>query len=543
MTMPAVEQMSFFDPCFLCPDLLDEGTLSWLLTEHSSMVLPEGLRLSWERPGLVGRDPWPFRVVAVTTLLRYAEEGVSRRGAARRLKTDAEWRAAAGLDWKERTLDESELRRFERFLAGRDEETGARRVFVWLGHVVDQCIRHGVIGDQTVWVADSTLMFCYGAILDTIRFLGDECRSLAAYWAKLQRTTVEALAEEWGHPLLTARSTKGHFTATDWSSPEERADAVTQVAETALEVVQRVRHGLLDVSSPGKRKRLARRCRNIVRKIDQDLEADEQGRLVVARRVVEERLVSRTDPEARHGRKTKKKTFNGFKLHVFGDAISGLVASVCVTPATTHDGAVAHRLLGRAKALHEDIQQVLGDTHYGSVRLRKVVRETLGIDLVGKPQALPRRKNDRFRKEDFEVDFEAMTTTCPAGVATSRWTWSWSNDHGMHAPRFHWSTEHCDSCPVSSRCLSGRRKSRSLRLHPYEEELREQRNRWLEDDVRSAYRQRSQGERLIHTMTRHGCRKARAWGLQAAQVQAHMVAIMSNLKLLAARKWELDDGG
>ena len=277
--------------------------------------------------------------------------------------------------------------------------------------------------------------------------------------------------------------------------------------------------------------------------LNQDLEADEQGRLVVARRVVEERLVSRTDPEARHGRKTRKKTFNGFKLHVFGEAISGLVASVCVTSATTHDGVVAHRLLGRAKALYEDIQQVLGDTHYGSVRLRKMVRETLGIDLVGKPPTLPRRKNDRFRKEDFEVDFEAMTMTCPAGVATSDWSWGWSSAEGVHAPSFRWPKESCASCPRSSQCLSGRKKRRALVLHPYEAELREQRSRWLEPDVRSAYRQRSQGERLIHTMTRHGCRKARAWGLQAAQIQAHMVAIMSNLKLLAARLWERDVGG
>ncbi len=53
--------------------------------------------------------------------------------------------------------------------------------------------------------------------------------------------------------------------------------------------------------------------------------------------------------------------------------------------------------------------------------------------------------------------------------------------------------------------------------------------------MQQVYRRRSEGERLIHTMTRHGCRKARAWGLQAAQVQAHVVAITANLKLLASR--------
>jgi hypothetical protein len=376
-------------------------------------------------------------------------------------------------------------------------------------------------------------MLCYGAILDTIRFLGDESRSLAAYWAKLSRTTVDILAVEWGHPLLIAKSTKGHFPDTDWSDPDARSDVATRVAQTALGVVRRIRGGLDRVRSAGKRKRLLRRCRNLVRKIGQDLEADEQGRLTVARRVVEGRLVSRTDPEARHARKSRKHTFDGFKLHVFGEAVSGLIASVCVTPASTHDGAVAHRLLQRAKALYDDIQQALGDTHYGAVRLRRLVRETLEIDLLGKPQALPRRKDDRFRKEDFKVDFEAMTMTCPAGVTTPEWRWGWSSAEGVHAPTFRWSKDHCAHCLCSSRCLSKGRRCRSLRLHPYEEELREQRKRWQEDEVRELYRQRSQGERLVHTMTRHGCRKARAWGLQAAQVQAHAVALASNLKLLA----------
>jgi len=159
-------------------------------------------------------------------------------------------------------------------------------------------------------------------------------------------------------------------------------------------------------------------ARELPRQGTSDLEADGQGRLTVARRVVEGRLVSRTDPEARPARKSRKKTFNGFKLHVLGDAVSGLIASVCVTPANIHDGAVAHRLMSRAKALCDDIEQVLGDTHYGSVRLRKVVRDTLGVDLIGKPQAAARRKNDRFRKEDFSIDFDQMVATCPSGAST-----------------------------------------------------------------------------------------------------------------------------
>ena len=82
-------------------------------------------------------------------------------------------------------------------------------------------------------------------------------------------------------------------------------------------------------------------------------------------------------------------------------------------------------------------------------------------------------------------------------------------------------------------CLSGP-ISFKLRLHPQERELRDQRRRWAEPKTQRFYRRRGEGEGLVHTMTRHGCRKARAWGLGSAQVQAHTVAIACDLKLMAA---------
>jgi len=46
-----------------------------------------------------------------------------------------------------------------------------------------------------------------------------------------------------------------------------------------------------------------------------------------ARKVARARLISLTDPQARHGRKSKSSVFNGFKLHVLGDSVGGLIAA------------------------------------------------------------------------------------------------------------------------------------------------------------------------------------------------------------------------
>ena len=66
------------------------------------------------------------------------------------------------------------------------------------------------------------------------------------------------------------------------------------------------------------------------------LETDNAGRLVVAERVAKDRIISLTDPEARHGRKSKKSLVNGYKLHLLGDIVSGLIANITVTRGNTH---------------------------------------------------------------------------------------------------------------------------------------------------------------------------------------------------------------
>jgi hypothetical protein len=56
--------------------------------------------------------------------------------------------------------------------------------------------------------------------------------------------------------------------------------------------------------------------------------------------VAKGRIVILTDPCARHGRQSRRKTFNGFKVHVLGGVVSGLIASVSVAAGNHHDGSV-----------------------------------------------------------------------------------------------------------------------------------------------------------------------------------------------------------
>ena len=528
-----MKQTSFYDPEHACPDAIEEGTLAWLFARHRRLLVPAWLVEGWDNRGQRGRDKWSAEVLLVIVVLRWSETGgMSRRATIRRARTDVSWRAAMGLSLRDRTPSRRALGRFERWLQRRAPRTGVHRYLLLFEHVVRLCQGEGVVGPGGVWAMDSTPMWCYGAVLDTVRMLGDGLTKLGRSWAAASGSSLAEVARLWELPLLLAGSTKGHLNI-DWHDAEARAGALDGLAKAVERVVLWVRRHVEQVRS-SKRKRLLRLCRNLLRVVEQNLEADEQGRLVVAKKVVEGRLISLTDPEARHGRKSRSRVFNGYKLSVLGDVVSGLIAAVTVAPGNTHDGTVAPRIIERAKRLREEIELVLADTAYGGARLRFVAEHALGVRLLAPPPAASRARK-AVSKVHFDVDFEASTVTCPAGQATSDFDMRRAIGHDVLVRAYRWPKEVCGGCTLRQSCLGKSRGGKRLRLHPYEPQLREATASWKSPEIRRQYRVRTQCERLVDRMTRHGARHADAWGLGAANFQAHCIGMACNLELLARK--------
>jgi len=531
MPVRSLSATSFFDPEFVCPRCLVPGGLPWVLARFRSTWFPAGLFAEWRGHGRRGRDAWPAVVLATLVLLRWSEQGMSRRAAVRRACSDVVWRAAMGLMLGTSTPSERTLRDFERFLHGRHRSTQVPRYLLLHEHIIRACLDHGVVDvTRAAWAMDSTPMWCYGAVRDTVRLLGDGLRMLAGAWSRATRRSMAVVAGEWRMPFLLAKSTKGAFQV-DWSEPTATGAVVAQLAANVVDAVAIIRRGVQSVRS-GLRKALLRRCRHLLRVVDDDLETDPQGHLVIAKRVAADRLVGITDPQARHGRKSKSQTFNGFKVHLLGDVTSGLILSVAVTKGNVHDGSPAHRLIRRAKDLCADVQQVLADTAYGGARLRHVVQRACGVVLIAPPPPV-NGKDGKIGKGDVIVDLAAGKVTCANGVVTENIGLVWSSDHGVHVPRVTWPKAACDACPLSPACRGKLSDGRRMLLHPYEHELRAARDAWTQPATRELYRTRSQCERLIHQATRHGGRQARAFGLRQAQTQAHAIAAACNLTLLA----------
>jgi hypothetical protein len=527
----SLAQRSFFDVCFAAPGCLQEGTLEWWLAEHREDLLPPWLFEGWRGEGRRGRKAWPAFVLMSLLLLRGEYGPMSRCESARRAQRDITWRAAMGLPIGGPSPSERTLRRFETFLSTRHPQVGERRYLLLHEHWVRRCLADKWVDAGRNWATDSTPMWAFGAASDTVRLLGDGLRALMRRWARWMKISLEQCAKQWDVPVVLAKSTKGAFHI-DWKDADERQRVINELTHGALRVVSAIRQRIEEVPRASYRKKLLQRCRQLAKVIADDLMQDEHGRWSIAQGTTPDRMVSITDPDARHSRKSKAVCFKGFKLHLIGEIDSGVIAAVGVTAANVHDGRVAPRLVRRAKSLCDELTRLMGDTAYGAASLRRHLSVLHGVDVLAPPPPATTPAKT-FRKEEFAIDFEREVATCPAGISSSDVMQSWSSDYGASFQVFKWSKESCGACPLSSRCRGASTQPRRLALHPYEAELRNAQAQWADPQVRQAYRLRSQTERLVREMTRRGGRQAPAWGLQSAHLHAHLIAMANNLALLS----------
>lgn len=502
-------------------------------------MIPLFLQGEWRGAGPGGRAAWPAPTLMALMLLRWAEGGVPRLTACRRAKTDLAWRAAMNLGASGATPSEKTMREFEWWLMQRSPSCDVPRY-----HVVHQWLFEMVVkgepSNERLWMEDSTPMFCFGALRGTVRLLGDGLRGLLRRWARATHTSLARLALDLGVAWVTAKSTKGGL-GIDWRNAESRHDVVHRLATDVQRVVAHVMDRVLEIPIQHRRA-VQRRCEVLLKVMVDDLETDAAGRLVVAIKTASDRIVSVTDPEARSGRKSRKQPFKGFKLNVLGDLLTGIVAAVRVVPGNAGDGGPGIELLERAKAMGLQLQRVLADTAYGGTPDRMAAL-ALGVELVAPPPPLTRKKGDALRKHEFNVDFDAGRAICPAGESTSDHRLVTLKD-GVHS-RFEWPADRCAACRLRTRCMPtwrdvtgdtrrGRpRKGRRLTLDVHEQELRASRATWADPARRAEYRRRGEGELLIARVVRYGGRRALAFGIAAAELQAYAVAMAANLARLA----------
>jgi hypothetical protein len=222
------------------------------------------------------------------------------------------------------------------------------------------------------------------------------------------------------------------------------------------------------------------------------------GRWRIARRVAEDRVISTVDPEARHTRKSPENRRDGYRAHVAADPETGIITDAKLTMAAgpaNADPSVAAEFV-RAE---DEAREWYGDSAYGTGDLRDVIDDRNGDEAVLKPKPLRPAVEGGFTVDDFTVDEQGGSVTCPAG-----------HTRPVSSKRNVIFGALCRDCPLRERCTTSK-DGRTVHLHPHDALLRTARRDWAADpELRERYRKyRPNVERVISQIASRGGRRVK----------------------------------
>ena len=375
-------------------------------------------------------------------------------------------------------------------------------------------------------IFDSSPLLGAGRVEDSFNLLGRAMAKLVDVAAREAGVSPDAIAGQLGLSVVGASSVKAALDV-DWREPTARSQALSSLI-TQFRSLQRWLESTFEGESLRKPP-LREPLETVERIIAQDTEPDPTtpGEGANRRRIKNgadgDRVISLSDKDMRHGRKSKSKVFSGYKRHVAVDAdIPGLICAVDIQPANKNERDAAGPLLQSLESQQFALAELHIDRGYLTAP-EVVAHHERGVPVVTKPPTP--RKNDRFTKADFHIDFTMSQVTCPAGTtapvtATGRVTFP---------------AAACRECDIRAECLTQKnRRSRQLTLHPQEQWYREMATELATPEGRELRRRRVPVEHALARVDMLQGKRARFRGLHKNRFDLERTAVLNNCYVLGA---------
>jgi transposase-like protein DUF772/DDE family transposase len=500
----------------LAGHLVPAGSMFAFLAGHRGVLFPDEEYADLFAPAGKGRPSVPATQMAAVMTLQ-ALHGFSDRETAEAVRFDVRWKAAIGAPLDDPGFGPSTLVYWRRRLAA---SVRPHRVADAVRTVVQET---GILRGRRRRAVDSTILDDAVATQDTVTQLVSAVRRVAR---EVPGAAAVIAAQCTGHDY----SRPGKPQA-DWDDPAARDALVSALVNDASAVV-----AAFAGAEPEEEAASALALLALV--AGQDVEPAEgsdgrDGRWRIARKVAHDRVVSTVGPQARHARKSSSVLRDGYRAHVAADPETGIITDEKLTMATgdeNADAAVAAQMAAEEAGHEEGPATWYGDSAYGTGELRAALAAA-GDQAVIKPGPLRPAVPGGFTIDDYAVDEQAGTVTCPAGT-TRKITARRSVTFGAA----------CRDCPLRQRCTTAK-DGRTLNLHPHHSLLRAARAGWpgLRDDY---HQHRPNVERAIaQVATRRGLRiKLRYRGITPNDAWLKGRTAALNLRNLIGRGLTRHDG-
>jgi transposase len=462
-----------------------------------------------------GRPSLPPSLMSGVLLLQFHDD-VSDEEAVQRLMFDLRWQVALNLPTDFPGFDPSSLTYFRQRLIEHQKERYAFDRFVKVGREA------GFIPDRVTLLTDTTRTKGAGAVMDTYTLLRKGIRKLLKQCGYAAAAKQRGLSPETQRLIATyvEQDRKAKF---DWTDPQQRAAQLRvlfQDAEAALDLAS-AHMDDDDVRSTGWL---------LVKILGDDLTQDDQGQPQIAEGTAPDRIVSITDPEMRHGRKSSAQRFDGFKAAVTTEQSSEMILDIQDMRAAGSDGQELMPTIDRVEQhIGVTVERVIGDGAYGSGENRAAcaTHQDQPVDLVA---PLARPADPDVDKSAFAIDLATQTAICPQGHTVMGQTGS--PKLGLPTLRFTFPRTTCEACPLFERCVRSKTAGRTVQTHPYEAYLQAVRQRQQTDEFKDVYRLRPPVERKQAELVDHGLRNTRYLGHPKRQLQRLWQGAATNLSRL-----------
>ena len=321
------------------------------------------------------------------------------------------------------------------------------------------------------------------------------------------------IAQEIGVDIIVGSSLKAALDL-NWDDPEQKTVALNIILEALEKVETYVQAQPKETEHP-----VIDYCLEAARQIElQDVEIDEHGQKKLRSGVAKERRISIEDEEMRHGRKSRSQKIDGYKRHVLRDLDNGLIRAVGITKANAPEASVTKSIEEDLKKQDIQLTELHIDRGYLSSELVK--NRPLGLTIYCK--AWPVQNGTKFRKNEFILDWDNGTVSCPNQV-----TLPFTVGAKVQFPQ-----AVCATCPLKESCTTSPR-GRSISIHPEEELFRELRERQLTSIGRAKLRERVSVEHSLSHIGRWQGQQARYVGCRKNLFDLRRTAVVHNLHFLA----------
>ena len=433
----------------------------------------------------VGQAPvYPAQLALATILQAYTD--VSDDEVIEVLLMDRRWQLVLDcLDCEETPFGKGTFVRFRAMLIAKDFD---RRL---IERTVEMAQQKGGFSAKHLRAAlDSSPLWGAARVEDTYNLLGHALRKALGIIAHDQERDLKEVATEAGAPWVADSTLKAALDL-DWDDPA----AKTQVLSTILQALNQVEGLLQQPETTPKAVQAATENMAVARQIQQqDVEVEPDGSPKLRKGTAKDRRIAIEDAQMRHGRKSRKQRFDGYKRHVFRDLDVGLVRAVGLTPANQPEASVTDDIIADLKDQSVTLRELHIDRAYLASNLVKTRSEDLNIVC----KAWPVRNGDRFTKQAFTLDWPVQQIHCPNGVSLP-----FEPGKVVHFP-----AETCANCPLQQQCTTSPR-GRSVSIHPDEQLFAELRQRQATPAGRAQLRQRVQVEHSLAQVSQWQRDKAR----------------------------------